>query len=140
MNLLRRLTGALLPISFALAIPTVCAAETLHCPATLKVQELASSPASEWSVRIGEALRPLVGVSFHHGSPDDANRLQPGPSTGSGKDRISTWRFGSKAGTIWIACRYRETGITLARRLPLAYQRCSVRMAAGSIVKAIDCR
>lgn len=125
----------------SLSLGGVASAEVLPCPASLEIREtLASQVPEGWALKSGDASRYLAGVSFFDGDPAEQVSLAPTRDTRSGNDRIAIWSFGKSSKSIWLACRYLQSGLSLTRALPATYTQCRLLYAPGGIVKNLTCQ
>ncbi|MBU6257760.1 MAG: hypothetical protein KGL18_08520 [Burkholderiales bacterium] len=140
------MNGPLLSAIAALALSSLPAsrahAAEVACPASIKVAETLDPPPPEsWSAQYDHAPRYLAGVTFFDGDPKENRSIVPTRDTPTaGKRRLAVWRFGSSAVPVWLGCRYLNTGVLLARRLPDSVRACRVSYAAGGVVERIDCQ
>lgn len=115
-------------------------AESVECPPSISVRESLDSAQSDgWSIHLDDGIRHLDGVTFFDGAPEDNKSIAPSRDASlSGRERIAEWRFGSSGVAVWLACPYRDTGISLSRQLP-PYAVCRMTYAPGGVIRAINC-
>lgn len=104
------------------------AAAEVACPAELVVTERVA-PGKGWSVRTGEKRRPLSGIGFFSGPPEQLAALVNDEEQPEADGSVAIWRFPPAKQGYWVACYYRGTATTLARQLPAAVKTCRVTYA-----------
>jgi hypothetical protein len=104
------------------------AAADVSCPAELVVAERVT-PAKGWSVRPGDKRRPLSGIGFFSGPPEQKAALVNDDEQTSADGTVAIWRFSPAKERYFIACYYRDTTSTLTRALPAAITTCRVTYA-----------
>jgi hypothetical protein len=103
-------------------------AAEISCPAELVVTERVA-PAQGWSVRSGEKRRPLSGIGFFSGPPEQMAALVNDEEQPGADGSVAIWHFPPAKERYWVACYYRGTATTLARQLPAAVKTCRVSYA-----------
>lgn len=101
------------------------AAPEVSCPAEIVVAERVA-PAKGWSVRHGEQRRPLSGIGFFSGPPEQKAALVNDEELPGAGGTVALWRFPPAKERYWIVCYYGGTRTTLARPLPAALKTCRV--------------
>ena len=86
-------------------------------------------------------VRYLAGVTFFNGDPQENQSIAPSRDTAlKGRSRIAQWHFGSSTESVWLACRYLDTGISIVRRLPASYKECQLTYGPGGVIKTLSCK
>jgi hypothetical protein len=110
------------------------AAADVTCPAEIVVAERVT-PAKGWAARPGEKRRPLSGIGFFSGPPEQKAALVNDDEQTGADGTVATWRFPPAKERYFVACYYRDTRTTLTRELPPSITTCRVTYAkppAGS--------
>ncbi|WP_227245141.1 STY0301 family protein [Paraburkholderia caribensis] len=124
----------------AVLLITQAHADTLACPSSIEVSQFVSQPVPEgWEVRTEPLGNNLAGVAFFDGDPKANASLIPVREERKNKNSVAIWEFKENTKPFWLACRYINTEIVLARPLPDRYRVCRVAYGPGEIVKSIDC-
>lgn len=119
---------ALTMLAAGVGVSAAPAASTISCPAEIVVAERVA-PAKGWSVRPGEKRRPLSGIGFFSGPPEQLAALVNDEDESGADGSVAVWRFPPAKEHYWVACYYRGTSTTLTRRLPAEVKTCRVTYA-----------
>ena len=120
---MKRLLASLLLA--ALAIGASADSLVIECPQTISVMEVAAKDAPRaWKSLRSVVTRVLSHLTVYDGHPDERASLKPDQEPNSAVTS-AVWRFPMGARNIWLSCSYRNTGATLARRLPDGVRQCT---------------
>jgi hypothetical protein len=82
-------------------------------------------------------------AAFSDGPPEKLAFQEPSKSTATKLKKLDVYNFSSDAsGEIWISCLYRDTALSLTRKMPDKFSRCEVEYDEKTgfrSVKRIDC-
>lgn len=111
----------------AMFSPVFAGAATSACPPALEVRSTANAPAG-WQLVAGSADSQLHRVGFFSGPPADGASLVPDKTQDIRGESRDTWTFAPKSTeTIWLACFYHHTTLSLAKTVATGAKRCEVR-------------
>ena len=123
-NLARRLIVATILIAIALADGQARAATT--CPATLNVDQHATTPSSDWTLSYSATPPSLEMVTFFDGPPSDNASLAPDNEKSIGGEIDQTWKLPKSERGYWMQCAYSNTSAVVSRKLPAGDLRCEI--------------
>lgn len=103
-------------------------AAEISCPAEIVLAERVT-PVKGWSVRPGEKRRPLSGIGFFSGPPEQKAALVNDDEQTGPEGTVAIWRFPPAKERYFVACYYQDTTTTLARALPPRIATCRVTYA-----------
>jgi hypothetical protein len=127
-------------------------ADSFICPAKLPVTEQGTPSADEtahadWHAPKVTSLHALAGITIYNGDiGDESASLAPDDEQQQGRHVTQTWQLKDyRDRNIWLQCRYRTTGATLAANIPVKIQKCVITFdldAKGNITgtAALSCR
>jgi hypothetical protein len=139
----------LILIGFACSIaPAYFAQAESACPATVAVEQKASSPSPDWAVSYSGYETAVAGVTIFDGPPAQQASLVPDSEKPSGDNIIQIWQLPKSDRGYWIQCNYANTTAQISRRLPEGVRRCDVVLdhnmrfagGGGNVVKSVNCK
>ncbi len=143
-----KISSYLCAFAFALVSTGVCfAADEVWCPVTIKVDQKAEPPSSEWSVSYSSLPHQLEMVTFFSGRPEENASLVYDKRSKTKGGWIGTWNFPKDDRGYWMRCSYEGTSAELSRRIPDSISICRVTYDEGShyasglpVIRKIECR
>jgi hypothetical protein len=125
---------------------TPALAKEIECPSSLQVQESADLAALEgWRAYDNsvKGTHHLFDVAFSEGPPDKLVFRTPSKSTATKLKKLDVYDFSSEISEeVWLSCLYRDTALSLAKKMPEKFSRCEVAYDPKTgfrTVKRIDC-
>jgi hypothetical protein len=115
-------------------------ASEFNCPTRIKTKQSAISKPGGWEAFNDiSAVHHLRKVDFYDGNPKKMVQLAPDNPNSAGDP---SWSFGSTGLEAWMVCRYTETRITMAKRLPNGLKSCEVKYSKDNPpqVTAVTCK
>jgi hypothetical protein len=121
-------------------------AKEIECPSTIEVQESANLTKLEgWRIYDTSAagVHHFFDVGFSEGPPEKLVFRTPSKSTATKLKKLDVYDFSSGVtDEIWISCLYRDTALSVTRKLPGKLSRCEVsydEKTGFRSVKRVDC-
>jgi hypothetical protein len=118
-------------------------AEDIVCPASIIVASSAPT-MREWQPVGGKHEHQLENAQIYSGHPGEEASLMPDESS-SGNTLTARWQLPPGAQhEYWISCSYRDTPLTMARKLDRKYSTCMIRYKRNTgpppgRLQAIEC-
>ena len=121
-------------------------AKEIECPSTIQVQESADLAKLEgwrtYDTSVAGAHH-FFDVGFSEGPPEKLVFRTPSKSTKTKLKKLDVYDFSSGVtDEIWVSCLYRDTALSLTRKLPGKLSRCEVaydEKTGFRSVKRVDC-
>jgi hypothetical protein len=143
----RRLAGRLLAgMVVVMLARTPALGKQVECPSTVAIQESADLAQLEGWRTYDTSIKGshnFFDVGFSEGPPEKLVFRTPSKSTVTKKSKLEVYDLSSGvSGELWISCIYRDTALSLTRRLPEKFSRCEVAYDPSTglrSVKRIDC-
>jgi hypothetical protein len=106
---------------------------SIACPASIAVNESAATLPG-WSLESGKTRRAFERISvYNRDASGKEYDLAPDNQKQQGNRVLQTWRLTEyRAMGNYLRCRYRDTSVTLSKKLPPAISYCTFRYLAGS--------
>jgi|CZKJ01.1.fsa_nt_gi hypothetical protein len=129
-----------------LLLRTAALAKEIECPSTIAVQESADLAHLEgWRTydTSVKGAHHFFDVGFSEGPPEKLVFRTPSKSTATKLKKLDVYDFSSGVSDdIWISCQYRDTALSLTRKMADKFTRCEVAYDPTTgfrTVKRIDC-
>ena len=133
-------------MALAIAVSTLSAADSVHCPPTIAVKQQLAAPVPGWSVTSDGMPHQLAGLTFFDGKPEDKASLAPDNNVVVKGKSVASWTFDVSGRAIWVACQYASTNVLLTRELARGTRECAVNYTTGvtivglPVIERVDCR
>lgn len=125
---------------------TPALAKQIECPSTIQVQESVDLVKLEgWRTydTSVQGAHHFFDVGFSEGPPEKLVFRTPSKSTATKLKKLEVYDFSSGiTDELWISCLYRDTALSLTKKIPDKFSRCEVAYDAKTgfrSVKRIDC-
>lgn len=118
----------------------------VQCPLNITVKEALALPYPDWQAYDVSAsgIYTFYAVMFSEGRPDARVILTPARLNHAKHERIDIYDMTAVAtDTLWLTCLYRDTSVTLTRRLEGSFRECRVvydPKTGFETVQQVDCR
>lgn len=121
-------------------------AREIECPSSIQVQESADLAKLDgwrtYDTSVG-GVHHFFEVEFSEGPPEKLVFRTPSKSTATRLKKVDVYDFSSGlTDEIWVSCLYRNTALSLTKKLPEKFSRCEVsydEKTGFRTVKRIDC-
>ena len=109
------------------------ASPPIACPASIAVNESAA-PLPGWSLESGKTQRAFERISvYNRDASGKEYDLAPDDQKQEGNRIAQAWDVKAyRTMAVYVRCRYRDTSVTLSKKLPPAISYCTFRYLAGS--------
>lgn len=131
-----------------LGFPSIALALDLACPDTITTRQSLANPVPSWETSLPEPLNGepeglsyLSTAFFTEGPPSHHVGLLPDIESAKVGKYLDTWNF-EDSSKIWLACVYRGTYVSLAKRLPAGIKSCTIASdrKKGIQIESISCK
>lgn len=111
---------------FAFLIFSAAAAQAgeFTCPEEIETTQKIAKTEIGWDVVADPQYNAILeGISLYDGNPKELADLKP--------DNVETddidlsWDFGATMKNLWLRCNYAHTRLTVAKKLPDGYRKCT---------------
>ncbi|MFO1242445.1 MAG: STY0301 family protein [Rickettsiales bacterium] len=122
----------LIAVLFA-STPAMAIMYRIECPQQISTQQSLMQPVgNEWTPMTDTSNSPQIlnGVSLFDGIPSSLGELKP--DNGDSDEPYRAWSFGQGGvNNLWAVCRYSNTSMYLAQRLPPMIRACKATYNQG---------
>lgn len=117
-----------LALLLALCFVAPSQAETIRfeCPSSIQLESAKVVPVPGWETVDAPSTRTLENVQIYAGHPRAEMALVPNEESDS-QSSLARWQFAQGDQEFWIACSYRDTPVTLAKKLGKGVSSCVIR-------------